>query len=216
MTTIHGFSRYGSIMGVFGEWHATAWRLLQFMAPTGAAGIAHIYDFAGKAMTEWHQRSEAEKSLHQQKGQEEDSLETNFLDSLLAKHQKNPDTFSIDDAYYHIVPNVSAGGETTGIALSATVYFLCRNPDKLEKLRKELERMKKGNRSDRVAMKVAQDCPYLQAVIKESLRLFPATGLGLVRVIPKGGLTLTGYFFPEGVSLRSSLDFLQPLASTVP
>lgn len=213
MATIHGFSRYGSVMGVFGEWHATAWRLLQFMAPTGAAGIAHIYDFAGKAMAEWHQRSEAEKSPQEQKVQEEDALKKNFLDSLLAKHRKNPDTFSIDDAYYHIVPNVSAGGETTGIALSATIYFLCRNPEKLEKLREELKSMKMR---DRVAMKDAQDCPYMQAVIKESLRLFPATGLGLARVIPKGGLTLAGYFFPEGVSFCSSLQFLQRSCLSMP
>ena len=212
MATIHGFSRYGSVMGVFGEWHSTVWRLLRFITPTGAAGIAHIYDFAGKSMTEWYQRSETEKRSHSQDKQQEDSLQKNFLDSLLTKHRKTPDSFTIDDAYYHIVPNISAGGETTGIALSATIYFLCKNPTKMKKLREELETARNGNIRDRFTMKDTRDYPYLQAVMKESLRLFPATGLGLTRVIPKGGLTLAGYFFPEGVSLFSALFSLGPLS----
>lgn len=41
---------------------------------------------------------------------------------------------------------------------------------------------------------------YLQAVIKEALRMHPATGLPLERVVPAGGATISGYFFPEGVS----------------
>lgn len=48
-------------------------------------------------------------------------------------------------------------------------------------------------------VKQAQDCVYLQATIKEVLRLFPATGLTIPPVVPKGGLELCGYFFPEGV-----------------
>ncbi len=40
---------------------------------------------------------------------------------------------------------------------------------------------------------------FSQAVIKETLRLFPAAGLGMPRVVPKGGLTLAGRAFPEDV-----------------
>lgn len=40
---------------------------------------------------------------------------------------------------------------------------------------------------------------HLQAVIKETLRLFPALGVNLPRLVPKGGLTLAGRTFPEGV-----------------
>lgn len=41
---------------------------------------------------------------------------------------------------------------------------------------------------------------FLQACIKESLRLHPATGLPLARVVPKGGVNLLGRDFNEGVS----------------
>jgi hypothetical protein len=42
--------------------------------------------------------------------------------------------------------------------------------------------------------------PYLQAVIKEALRVHPATGLPLEQVVPEGGTPLCGRFFPQGVS----------------
>lgn len=42
--------------------------------------------------------------------------------------------------------------------------------------------------------------PYLQAVIREGLRIHPSTGLPLERVVPKGGAQIAETFFPEGVS----------------
>jgi cytochrome P450 len=41
--------------------------------------------------------------------------------------------------------------------------------------------------------------PYLQAVMKEALRVHPATGYPMFRVVPQGGEVLAGQFFPEGV-----------------
>lgn len=43
--------------------------------------------------------------------------------------------------------------------------------------------------------------PYLQACIKEGLRMHPATGLPMGRVVPKGGATIANVYFPENVSL---------------
>ncbi|KAK8137784.1 hypothetical protein PG984_001164 [Apiospora sp. TS-2023a] len=50
-----------------------------------------------------------------------------------------------------------------------------------------------------ISFKATQEkMPYLQAVIKESLRLHGVTGMVLERVVPNGGITLAGTFFPEG------------------
>jgi cytochrome P450 len=57
-----------------------------------------------------------------------------------------------------------------------------------------------GDISEGVTFSDTQKMPYLQAVIKEALRLHPAAGLPLQRVVPKGGAHLAGHFFPEGVS----------------
>lgn len=58
-----------------------------------------------------------------------------------------------------------------------------------------------GAISSPIQFQEAQRLPYLQACIKEALRLHPATGLPLARVVPRGGVVLSGSFFPEGVSL---------------
>ena len=42
--------------------------------------------------------------------------------------------------------------------------------------------------------------PYLVAVCKEGMRVFPSVGLTLSRYVPQGGRTVAGRYFPEGVS----------------
>jgi cytochrome P450 len=91
--------------------------------------------------------------------------------------------------------------DTTAISLSSTIYYLYHNTDKLAKLREEIDTMaQKGLISDPITFQEAQSMPYLQAVIKESLRIHPAVGTMLPRKVPKGGMKLAGTFFPEGVS----------------
>ncbi|KAL6150794.1 hypothetical protein ACJQWK_00361 [Exserohilum turcicum] len=65
--------------------------------------------------------------------------------------------------------NISAGSDTTGISLSAIMYYLYTNPSVLERLRHELDtRSKAGRLSDMATYQETQQIPYLQAVIKES------------------------------------------------
>lgn len=40
--------------------------------------------------------------------------------------------------------------------------------------------------------------PFLDAVVQEGLRVFPAIPMSLPRSVPKGGKTIDGYFIPEG------------------
>ena len=43
--------------------------------------------------------------------------------------------------------------------------------------------------------------PYLEAVINETLRIHATSGFGLPRLVPDGGLTVCGRFFPAGTVL---------------
>lgn len=49
-----------------------------------------------------------------------------------------------------------------------------------------------------VSWKAAKQMPYLDAVIKEALRMHPAVGQLLERHVPEGGATFDGHFIPEG------------------
>ncbi|KAG9249736.1 cytochrome P450 [Emericellopsis atlantica] len=50
----------------------------------------------------------------------------------------------------------------------------------------------------------AQSLPYVQACVKESLRLFSPTTMGLPRKAPKGGITIAGRHFAESTTLSVS------------
>lgn len=96
--------------------------------------------------------------------------------------------------------NIGAGSDTTGISATAIVYYLIKNPRCMQKLQDDLdESLAAGELSETVTFQEGQRLQYLQAVIKEALRLHPAVGMPLARVVPKGGATLAGRFFPEDV-----------------
>lgn len=124
-----------------------------------------------------------------------------FLSKFLAKHSADPDVFTSHHVLAGCVSNMVAGSDTTAISLSAVLYYLLKNPVSLQRLREEIDRFaSEGMLSESPTFKETQQMPYLQAVFKEALRLHPATGLVMERVVPKGGATLSGQFFPGDVS----------------
>lgn len=127
------------------------------------------------------------------------------MTKLLAKHARDPDTFTMRYAIGMCIGNMVAGSDTTAIALSACLYYLLKGRHCFEQLRAEVDDLRRqGRMSRRISFKESQEMLYLQAVIKEALRLHPATRLPLERVVPEGGANMCGRFFPEGVSLMLS------------
>lgn len=108
--------------------------------------------------------------------------------------------------------NIEAGSDTTAVTLSSALYLLYSNPDKLAKLRKEIDiKAAEGSISDPLTFQEAQNMTYLQAVMKETLRLHPAVGTILPRIVPRGGIELSGHYFPAGVRYQSrALTFYGP------
>jgi cytochrome P450 len=96
--------------------------------------------------------------------------------------------------------NVAAGSDTTSLTLSAVLFYLYRNPVCLERVRKEISDAGLDS-SAQFYFRDVQSLPYLQAAIKEALRIHPGVGLPLWRQVPPGGLSLCGQFFPEGVCI---------------
>ncbi|KAI0169619.1 cytochrome P450 [Hypoxylon sp. FL1284] len=97
-----------------------------------------------------------------------------------------------------------AGTHTTSHTMSMGTYFLLREPEKLERLRKELATVPR-NANGLLEYRDVRDLPYLKAVIKESLRLSsPVPGV-LPRVVPQGGITWAGHYLPEGTSVSTAI-----------
>jgi cytochrome P450 len=96
--------------------------------------------------------------------------------------------------------NIIAGADTTAVSLSSILLHLLQYPQTLQRLRAELAEFEaKGECGNpNVSFKEAQNMPYLQAVIKEALRVHPATGLPLWRVVPPQGAEICGNHFKGG------------------
>jgi len=92
-----------------------------------------------------------------------------------------------------------AGHETTALTLAWTWYLLSQNPAAEARLHEELAGVL-GGRAPTVAD--LERLPYLQAVINESLRLYPAAYLlARTSIAPS---SIGGYDFPTGTTILMS------------
>lgn len=98
-----------------------------------------------------------------------------------------------------------AGGETVATTLTGITYFLSQNPHVFERLATEIRGSFKAYQD--INATVAQQLPYLQALINEGLRLFPPASGGAPRVSP--GFELHGHYIPQGVGTLVFLIILQ-------
>ncbi|RYP51953.1 hypothetical protein DL768_002829 [Monosporascus sp. mg162] len=102
--------------------------------------------------------------------------------------------------------NVSAGADTVSAGLQSFVYHLLRHPNGWQRIRAEIDAARKQGRCEGAVVSYEDACalPYLQAALKEALRIFGPGSMGLPRVAPKGGVTVGDVTFPEGVTLTIS------------
>ncbi|PCH44767.1 cytochrome P450 monooxygenase [Wolfiporia cocos MD-104 SS10] len=124
---------------------------------------------------------------------------------LLAKLQEGKDDdgnpMGREELTAEALTQLIAGSDTTSNSSCAITYYLAANPLVQQKLQRELDEAL-GNDDDPVAMyEQVKRLPYLEAVINEGLRLHSTSGIGLPRIVPEGGLTVRGQFFPEGTVL---------------
>ncbi|KAI0528350.1 cytochrome P450 [Xylaria digitata] len=106
---------------------------------------------------------------------------------------------------YMMTSNVFAGSDTTSIALRAIFVNLIRHPDTLAKLRSELQgRWAVGKLSLIATAAEVETCPYLQAVIYESMRLFSPVAFMFDRDVPSEGMTICGHHVPGGTVVGTS------------
>ncbi|CEJ56131.1 Putative Cytochrome P450 [Penicillium brasilianum] len=147
-----------------------------------------------------------ERLTHSKSGAEEarDPTKTHrdFLSRFLEAKKEHPEIVTDNQVFSYTVSNVNAGSDTTAISLRAILYYTLKNPRVMAKLYEELTTAdQEGRISLPVSWKQSQEeLPYLDAVIKEALRLHPAVGLLLERIVPTGGLQLPngGPFLPVG------------------
>ncbi|KAF6840827.1 cytochrome P450 [Colletotrichum plurivorum] len=107
-----------------------------------------------------------------------------------------------EEAEGETLVQIIAGSDTTATAIRTTMLYLMTSPSCYCKLVEEVRASaKRGAISSPVTHREASRLLYLQAVIKEGLRVHPpVTGL-MSTTVPKGGDFLHGMNIPEGTDI---------------
>lgn len=101
--------------------------------------------------------------------------------------------------------NIFAGSDTTAISLRSLFYYLMKSPNCLSKLLAEIDEADaKGQLSEIVTFAESQKMPYMQACLKEAMRMHPAVGLALERIVPAEGCDIDGYHIPPGTVIGAN------------
>ncbi|KAK3388471.1 cytochrome P450 [Sordaria brevicollis] len=111
-----------------------------------------------------------------------------------------------DELLAEIMLEFPAGSDSTSNAIRLTILQLITNPSALTSLRSEIDTaVSLGQISSPITNAEAMRLPYLQAVIREGLRLYPPATGTMPKIVPKGGLTVHGYFVPEGTQMAVNI-----------
>ncbi|KAJ9662748.1 hypothetical protein H2198_001197 [Neophaeococcomyces mojaviensis] len=191
---------YSTLVGVYAWLHPYLYELLQRLPNSGAAGRQLLMKFAkdNKATKEAQRQAwdiEGKGVEEKEEGTPED-----FLDKILDMKRDNQKGVTDYHCFIMTLSNIIAGSDTTAVSLSAILYHLIRTPSAMQKLREEIrKRTDEGAcEAHRVSFKDSQNMPYLQACIKEGLRVHPAVGLPLWRTVNNGGVEISGEYLPAG------------------
>ena len=94
---------------------------------------------------------------------------------------------------------IASGSETTATVLSGTTYLLPTHEEIFAKLAEEVQT--RLNHEDEIDLLTVQRLDYMNAVIRESMRVYPPVPTALPRMSPPEGYTLRdGRYIPPNMS----------------
>ncbi|EON97386.1 putative p450 monooxygenase protein [Phaeoacremonium minimum UCRPA7] len=145
--------------------------------------------------------------LMARKGAAARTEKSDLLQKFLDGQAKYPDIVSDNEVLGIIMSTIGAGADTTAGTLAYTIYLLCLNPTAAQSLMSELqEALRGGTLTNPPKWSQVNRLPYLDAVLKESMRVFPIASWGLDRIVPATGATICGKYIPAGTIVGCQID----------
>ncbi|OQU97305.1 hypothetical protein CLAIMM_03254 isoform 1 [Cladophialophora immunda] len=120
-----------------------------------------------------------------------------FFSKMLAEAEAG-ETLTEKQVQWEASNLIVAGSDTTAITLTYLVWIVLKRPDVKAKILKEIESL-----PDAFTNEDVQRLPYLDTVVRESLRLYGAAPASLPRTVPDGGAHLAGYYLPGGITVST-------------
>ncbi|KAK0730740.1 cytochrome P450 [Lasiosphaeris hirsuta] len=120
-----------------------------------------------------------------------------LLQKYLDASEKHPDIVRPEIISWLVNSTISAGADTTSGTLTTALYLLLKHPRVHAKLLRELcEARDAGRLSFPIRYAMVEHLPYLDAVIKEAMRLNAPLAVPLERVVPLQGCFLGDVYLP--------------------
>jgi benzoate 4-monooxygenase len=129
-----------------------------------------------------------------------DTDRVDLLARLMEGRDENGNKLGREELTAEALTQLIAGSDTTSNTSCALLFHCLQHPAVVRKLQQELDEALPGD--DVPTYAAVRDLPYVDAVIKETMRIHSTSSLGLPRLIPPGpGLTINGRHFPQGTVL---------------
>jgi cytochrome P450 len=134
-----------------------------------------------------------------------------FCHSILYSRSGEPNNYPPGEilAEAHVILN--AGSDSTGIAMTNTIYSLLLNPKSLKTLREELDAVLDADEVVAPYHKI-KDLPYVRAVLDESMRMNAPSQFSMPRKTPPQGASIAGHYIQGdvGVSVPTHSIHMDP------
>ncbi|CAE6434675.1 unnamed protein product [Rhizoctonia solani] len=204
--TLAGAAATDTAVGVFPAWTHKLLRLL----PWNISGIADRINLFKLAVAS----VEARVKRGPRKDTEDGEQSIDMIDKLLEVKDDDGNPLTADELYSEALMLLIAGSDTTSNTLSSLCYHLAIHPDIQQKLQTELDMHIPYSSLEEINDKESlvappyetiacydgiKNLPYLNACVKEALRIHSTVGTGMPRSVPLGKtITVAGQTFKAG------------------
>jgi cytochrome P450 len=144
----------------------------------------------------------AHEKFEQRVAMEYKSKAQDYVGSITAyNEEKGEIRIPKEEIEANMVLLIFAGSDTTSTAITAILNQLLQNPAALTRVQREVRTAFKSN--DDITVAKTAHLVYLDAVIREGIRMGPPAPITMPRIIPKEGALIAGGQVPGGVSTSS-------------
>ena len=159
--------------------------------PTDKTGPGRIYKYAYDQVRKRFSSAEPHSDLLQWIIDHEDKSGDRLGYGMLEQEALNP---------------VFAGSDSVGALLRIMILYTATTPRVLNELLRQIHAADSVGRLSEMPKyeELRQHVPYLEAIMKESLRMYPIVGSPLFRSAPPGGVTIEGHYLPVGTDVAIS------------
>lgn len=134
-----------------------------------------------------------------------DPAQPDFLDRYIEAKKLHPDDVDDNRILSYLLVNLAAGADTTAVALKSVLYLGLKHPRVWKRLQADILAApfaSEGTLHLPAPYAQTRAIPYLEAVIREALRLYPGNCFPQERYVPAGGLRLPdGSLVAEGTAV---------------